>query len=167
MMLCPWKTPPSSTTSVLDVMLPSMLPPRARCALPFTWIEPLKRPAMLTFWARMSASTWLCGDSATSPSALIWPFTWPSILRFPAETTLPSSLRPRADDRDLSVLCRHVCLRSLGAEAAAAARTFHVVPPPDHPVSTVACRPPIARRIASSSSRDRLCELVPWVTCFA
>ena len=54
MMLWPWKTPPSSTTRVLDVMLPSILPPRARCALPLTWIEPLNRPAMLTFpkWAR-------------------------------------------------------------------------------------------------------------------
>ena len=67
-------------------------PPRARCAFPFTAMLPLKRPATETFCARMSASTWLCGESVTSPSALICPFTCPSIRRRPAETTLPSSV---------------------------------------------------------------------------
>ena len=59
MMLCPWKTPPSSTTRVFEVTFPSIRPPRARCALPLTRMFPLNRPPMLTFCARMSASTWL------------------------------------------------------------------------------------------------------------
>ena len=70
MMLWPWKVPPSSTMSDLDVMLSSMRPPRARCALPLTTMLPLNRPATLTFCAR-SASTWLCGAKETSPSAFI------------------------------------------------------------------------------------------------
>ena len=107
MMLCPWKTPPSSTTSVFDVMLPSIRPPRARCALPFTTMLPLNRPATLTFCARMSASTWLCGESATSPSALIWPLTCPSIREAPGRHDVALQARAGTDDRDLTVL-RHV-----------------------------------------------------------
>ena len=54
----------------------------------------LESPDTETFCARMSASTALCGDSITSPSALTCPLTWPSMRSEPAETTVPSSFAP-------------------------------------------------------------------------
>ena len=104
----PLEDPPSSTTSVFEVMSPSTRPPRASSARPLTVIVPLNLPATTTFCARMSASTWLCGESRTSPSALICPFTCPSIRSDPAETTVPSSLAP-CPTMVTSPPCRLIC----------------------------------------------------------
>ena len=90
----PVNTAPSAITSDFDVIFPSTLPPRASSALPATTMLPLNLPATVTFWAWISASTWLFGESDTSPSAEILPLTWPSMRNDPADTTVPSSRAP-------------------------------------------------------------------------
>src|SRR6266508_3958225 len=73
-------------------MWPTISPPVP--TLFFTMMLPLNRPATVAFCESMSASTWLCEESTTSPSALIFPLTWPSIRRDPAETSVPSIRAP-------------------------------------------------------------------------
>ena len=141
MMLCPWKMPPSSTTSVFDVMLPSIRPPRARCALPFTTMLPLKRAGhgdVLRADVGLDLALRRERDVAVGVDLAL---DLPVDPQAPGRDDVALEARARTDDRDLTVVLSH--LASLGRRARP-------------PVSVSRPAPSAAIGSASSSSRLKI-----------
>ena len=72
MLPLPENRAPSLTTRALDRIVPSTRPPSTSVMVRAVMV-PVSVPAVTTFWAWMSASTWLSDERITSPRAAIFP----------------------------------------------------------------------------------------------
>ena len=91
MLAWPEKRAPSLTTRAFDRIVPSTRPPSATSVMVRAVILPLSVPPATTFWAWMSASTWLWDERITSTRAAIFPFARPSIRIDSVDTSVPSN----------------------------------------------------------------------------
>ena len=155
MTLCPWKTPPSSTTSVFDVMLPVDAAAAREVRLALHDDVALEAPGHAhVLRADVGLDLGLRGQGDVAVGVDL-PLDLAVDPEAPGRHDVALEPRAGSDDRDLSVL-RHVRILSVSGPrgdrhvaASASSRRQINAPPP-------ARSSPIACRIASSSSSERL-----------
>ena len=126
MMLCPWKMPPSSTTRVFDVMLPSTRPPRASSRLALhgdVALEPAGHGDVLRADVGLDLALRREDDVAVGVDLALHLPVDPQATRRRRRSL---ELRTVADDRDLTVSA--ICLSSLLCERASDPRPVGAAP---------------------------------------